>query len=515
VSGNGLWGIVKVGEKMPDRSLNDDAAWGAYPDLFERVPCLITVHDRDYKLIKYNREFAEKFDPKPGSFCYTAYKGRNCKCVNCPVEQTFMDGKSHCSEETGVNKDGSVTHWITRTAPIRNEKGEIIAAIEMNLDVTPSKELEEKLARSEKKYHAIFNNIPNSVFVLDFDSLCVVDCNQMVTTVYGYSTDEMIGKSFLDLFREEDREELASRIRTTSVINKARHLKRDAEVIRVDIWISPGEYPGGKVLLVSTSDITRRLETERQLVQAGKMTTLGEMASGIAHELNQPLSVIKTVSSFFLKKINKKEEIDKDTLMHMLAKVDDNVNRATKIINHMRQFARKSEMDFEEVQVAEIIEKACEILKQQLKVRGIHLSLDTPKDIPKILADPDLLEQVFVNLLVNSRDAIEKKWEETGQSSESDRITIKTRHHGPVVMVDVKDTGVGIPKAIVEKIFEPFFTTKEVGKGTGLGLSISYGIVKDFNGTIEVASPNGGGACFRLKFPVADLKAGQEYDMGR
>ena len=122
-------------------------------------------------MLRYNHEFAKRFDPQPGDFCYHAYKGRDEKCINCPVERTFEDGQTHYGEETGVNKDGTPVHWILRTSPIKNAKGDIVAAIEMSLDITHRKQLEDKLEKSEKKYHEIFNNMPNPVFVLDLDSL--------------------------------------------------------------------------------------------------------------------------------------------------------------------------------------------------------------------------------------------------------------------------------------------------------------------------------------------------------
>ena len=127
------------------------------------------------------------------------------------------------------------------------------------------------------------------------------------------------------------------------MINQVKQVNQSGVTLFVNIWISPAEYPGKKVLLVTTSDITKRLETEQQLIQASKMATLGEMATGIAHELNQPLSVIKTASSFFIRKINRKEPLEDDILFNMLGKIDSNVDRAAKIINHMRQFARKSD----------------------------------------------------------------------------------------------------------------------------------------------------------------------------
>ncbi len=497
--------INTMGKKIADKQAKLNRQRDEYQDLFERVPCLITVHDRNYKLIRFNREFAKMFSPKPDSYCYTAYKGRNEKCLHCPVEKTFQDGKPHYSEEKGVNKDGTKTYWVTRTSPIKNSAGEIIAAVEMNLDITPSKELEEKLEQSERKYYAIFNNIPSPVFVLDFDTLAILDCNHMVTTVYGYAREEIINKSFLDLFKDKDPVIQASRIKSTPVINKTTHKKKNGSVIYVDIRISPSESQWGKVLLVTTSDITQRLETEQQLIQASKLATLGEMATGVAHELNQPLSVIKTVSSFFIKKMNKKEKIAEDTLSAMLVKVDSNVDRASKIITHMRQFARKSDLDLEKVNVNEILERTFEIFSQQLKMRGIQLLWEAKDCLPRIMADPGRLEQVFINLLVNARYSIEKKWGEIGHKSENDKISIQTESEGKYVLVEVRDTGVGIPETLSEKIFEPFFTTKEVGQGTGLGLSITYSIIKECGGNIRVAPIKGEGACFILTFPITDV----------
>ena len=286
------------------------------------------------------------------------------------------------------------------------------------------------------------------------------------------------------------------------MINQVKQLNSQRRPLTVNIRISPAEYPGKKVLLVTTSDITKRLETEQQLIQASKMATLGEMATGIAHELNQPLSVIKTVSSFFIKKIDKKESIEDGILFKMLKKVDGNVDRAAKIINHMRQFARKSDLDLEKVQVNEVLQKAFEIFSQQLKVRGIEVLWDIDNGLPRINADPGRLEQVFINLLLNARDAIEEKWGPQEGGPVDKRIVLKTKIDGSNVVCKVCDTGKGVPQSIADKIFEPFFTTKEVGEGTGLGLSISYGIVKDCGGSIKVVPHRPEGACFVLKFPI-------------
>jgi histidine kinase len=501
--------INQMSDKISEKQAELNEQRREYQNLFESVPCLITVQDRQYKLLRYNHEFAKRFDPQPGDFCYHAYKGREEKCVNCPVDLTFEDGLTHLGEEIGINRDGTPVHWILRTSPIRNARGDIVAALEMSLDITHRKQLEDKLEKSEKKYHEIFNNIPNPVFVLDMETLAISDCNDSVEAVYGFKKGNLINRSFLELFAADERGRFAEVIRTSAEVTKAKQLNDRGVPIFVNIRISPAEYPGKKVLLVTTSDITKRLEAEQQLIQAGKMATLGEMATGVAHELNQPLSVIKTASSFFIKKIDKKEPVEEGTLSKMLRKIDSNVDRASRIIDHMRQFARKSEKDFEKVQVNEVLQRAFEIFSQQLKLRGIHVVWEIENDLPTITADPGRLEQVFINLLINARDALEERWG-SGEDENADRkIILRTRQAGNTVICEVCDSGKGVPRALADRIFEPFFTTKEVGKGTGLGLSISYGIVKECGGNIWVAPNTPVGACFIMSFPIAGNRHGK------
>jgi len=493
--------INQMAEEIEQKQAEVNKQKQEYQKLFEQVPCFITVVDRNFRLIRFNREFAAHFEPKYNDHCFYAYKGRQEKCENCPVEHTFEDGGLHFAEETGIDKNGETRHWIVRTSPITDENGDMIAAMEMSLDITPRKRLEEQLKASEKKYHAIFNNIPNPVFVLDSASLAILDLNDSVAPLYGYSKQELLNRPFTELFHENEADYYREQITASAMINKAKQYNKKGERLYVNVRISPSEYGGHKVYLITTSDITQRLETEQQLVQASKMATLGEMATGIAHELNQPLSVIKTASGFLMKKKRQGASVADTLSASMLEKIDTNIDRATKIINHMRDIARKSELHLEPLNLVEVIEKAHEMFQQQLKLRQIIVQWDIADDPPLIIGDPDRLEQVFINLFVNARDAIEEKWGEGEPPSDGKKITISCRTEGQFQRVEFCDAGAGIPQNMADRIFEPFFTTKEAGKGTGLGLSISYGIIRDCGGSIAVGQSETG-ACFIIKFPI-------------
>jgi histidine kinase len=253
------------------------------------------------------------------------------------------------------------------------------------------------------------------------------------------------------------------------------------------------------------------------LAQASKLATIGEMSTGIAHELNQPLSVIKSASTFlrFLaKKVIEKETpqpgesnavvtIQADALKSLTDEIDSHVDRASRIIRHLRDFGRQSDLSRERVDLNEAIRRAFMLMGTQLQTRGISYHLQLEETLPLIMADMSRLEQVFINLILNARDAIQEMDRDRKGIREEGGISVRTFLDGDRVAVAFRDTGCGIPREILGKIFDPFFTTKKAGEGTGLGLSISYGIVQDYGGKIQVWSVVGTGTIFTLWFPAA------------
>jgi len=242
--------------------------------------------------------------------------------------------------------------------------------------------------------------------------------------------------------------------------------------------------------------------TNAQLTQSAKLAAVGELAAGVAHELNQPLMVIRGYSQELLDGDSIPEWIRKD-----IKHIENQTTRMMRIIDHLRTFARQSHDTFEQVDINIVILESFTLVTQQLRNNNIEIITEFDEEIPRIWGDHNRLEQVFLNLVTNAKDAMEEKG--------GGILTVTTQALHPQedgkeksgrVRVIFSDTGMGIPEEIIDKIFDPFFSTKEVGKGTGLGLSIGYSIVKEHGGTIIADSTVGMGTRFIIEFPVERRK---------
>jgi len=248
----------------------------------------------------------------------------------------------------------------------------------------------------------------------------------------------------------------------------------------------------------TTAEIQRReqelRDKQEQLVQAGKLATLGELTTGVAHELNNPLNNIGLFMGNALDLIGL-GVTDREHIARELQNAMRQVRKATEIISHLRTFGRVAPVSRELVSMNQVIGRALSLMQEQLRLREIEVELDVSAQRAVVMGNPIQLEQVLINLLTNARDAL----------VESPRkiIHISCEVRDGVVDLAFSDTGPGIPEGLERRIFDPFFTTKEVGQGTGLGLSITYGIIKEHGGTIAVANRPGEGATFLIRLPLA------------
>jgi signal transduction histidine kinase len=240
--------------------------------------------------------------------------------------------------------------------------------------------------------------------------------------------------------------------------------------------------------LIIIDDITDRIRLEDQLVQNEKLTSIGLLAAGVAHEVNTPLAVISSYSQMLRKQISPEHPGHK-----LLEKITGQTFRASEIVNNLLSFSRTHATEVSEVDIHRVIADTLSLLEHPLKTARIRLRCDLLAESPVTIGNSGKLQQVFLNLFLNARDAM----------AEGGELQIRTYIADSRIEIVVSDTGAGISRDNIKKIYDPFFTTKTAGKGTGLGLSVSYGIVREHGGNISVESEVGHGTSFRLDFPLS------------
>lgn len=241
----------------------------------------------------------------------------------------------------------------------------------------------------------------------------------------------------------------------------------------------------GRLILID--DITERSELEARLMQSDKLSSIGMLAAGVAHEVNTPLAVISTYSQMLAKQVSGDEQKSR-----LLEKIARQTFRASEIVNSLLNFSRTSRTEFEPVDLNRVINETISLVSHQMEKSGVRVELNLARTLPPIRGNSNRLQQVFLNLVLNARDAM----------ASGGSLSVRSWSEGDAVCAEVADTGEGIAPEHVARIYDPFFTTKAASrKGTGLGLSVTYGIVQEHGGTIDVQSERGAGTLFHLEFP--------------
>jgi two-component system NtrC family sensor kinase len=253
---------------------------------------------------------------------------------------------------------------------------------------------------------------------------------------------------------------------------------------------------------IAKADQEKQLMDE-QIIETGKLASLGEMAAGIAHEINNPVAIMVEEAGWIgdlLEEEEFKNGKNLDEFRRALGQINTQGKRCKEITYKLLSFARKTDSRIQEVQVNKLLEEIITLLAQRAKYTNVVVNTEFQWGLPPIRVSQSELQQVFLNLINNSLDAMEKQ---------GGVINIVSRLQGDAIVVEVTDNGPGIPSANLSRIFDPFFTTKPVGRGTGLGLSICYGIIKKLGGDIEVESQVGEGTSFRVRIPLVPKEEGK------
>jgi PAS domain S-box-containing protein len=408
-------------------------------------------------------------------------------------------------EMARLRKDGTLFQALAVLTPLKDFSGKTLGFVEIARDITEKNSLQKELWKTMEYLENIIQSSVDAIVTTNPKGKIIL-VNRAMEDLVGIPREKMVGQPISRFYGQG----LDEARRIMGILREKGSLKNYETTVvgngrSVSILTSASllRDEGGNIVgtLGVFKDLTekKKLEeelkkTQAHLFQAGKMRALGELVAGVAHELNNPLMAADAFLHVIRANVG-----DNEAIRRRVELIQQCHDRIARIVDHLRNFSRQSKLDFRRLTIAEPIDNALLITGQQLLNKGIRIIKEFQPDLPMIWGDPNQLEQVFLNLISNARDAMEKV---PGRRE----LTIRTaliHHEGwDDIEVQVKDTGTGISEDHLEEIFDPFYSTKEVGKGTGLGLSICYGILEAHGGKIEVESKVGEGTTFRLILPV-------------
>jgi PAS domain S-box-containing protein len=404
--------------------------------------------------------------------------------------------------------DGSRKTIVNSAVPLRNDKGEIFAAVIVNEDITDLKRTEKSLMESEKKYRAIFEESKDAILVSDTGGR-PLDINQAGLELFGYTKEEYLKLDLTELYcNPEDRKLFWQKMLRSGFVNdyEVEMKRKDGEKIIIHLSVSIIKDDEGQVLGYRglAHDVTKRKRLEHQLLQAQKMESIGLLAGGVAHDFNNLLTAISGYGQILQDSVPADDELSQESIEQVLKAAE----RAAELTRSLLAFSRKQVINPKPVLIGTIISNTSKLI-QRIIGEDIEFSVTFSDKKLLVMADAGQIEQVLMNLATNARDAMPHGG---CLSISTEQVVVKDGTEalydlvvpGKYALISVADTGAGIDKKSIKRLFEPFYTTKEVGKGTGLGLSIVYGIIKQHDGSVLVSSEPGQGTTFNIYLPLVE-----------
>jgi len=363
------------------------------------------------------------------------------------------------------------------------------------VDITELKRAEQAMKVGEEKYKTMLNASPDGIVLIDMKGI-ITEVSEIGLELLGANgRDDLVGKDFFRFIPADEKNTVSEIVEKTINEGLAQNIslkirKKNGTIFAAETSVTLIQDRSGEPLayMIIIRDISQRQKMEAKQIHADRMANLGEMAAGIAHEINQPLNIISLIMDKILFESAKTESIDLEFLKIKSDKIFENITRMRNIIDHIRAFSRSQDdylLTFFDLNSS--IENAVSMIGEQYKHLGISLNLHLNKQIPQLFGNNYKFEQVIINLLINAKDAVlEKKKAQTDYFKMI--IGIKSYYRDQMILIEVTDNGIGISSDDINNILLPFYTTKDEGKGTGLGLSICYQIIKEMNGNIEISS---------------------------
>ncbi len=460
-----------------------------YHRYWEEMPCYLSVHDRDFRIIDGNRRFREDFAERMGQYCYKVYKGREEICPNCPVEATFADGHNHPSEQLLITREGIEVPVVVHTTPIFDDAGEVVAVMEMHTDIGEVKRLQSELQRSQERLAQLFEEVPCFITVQGPDRV-IQNANRKFRETFG----DPVGEFCYKMYKHREEQCLVCPMQQTFDTGETREheeilFTKDGSKLNTLCTTAPLRNADGEVeaVIEMCIDITQIRELQSQLASIGLL--VGSISHGIKGLLTGLDGGIYMVNTGFAK--DKPERVEKGWEM-----VQRNVERIRSMVLDILYYAKDRELAVGDVDLAVLVAEFRDGLEKKASDADTTFEIDIAVGTGVFPGDPQAIRAMLLNLLENSLDACRMD-----KDKDSHTIRLGIRRDPEWMVIEVEDNGMGMDQETREKLFSLFFSSKGI-KGTGLGLFISNKIVDKHGGSIGVDAEPGRGTRFEVRLPL-------------
>jgi len=469
-----------------------------YQTLFEKVPCFVAVINRDHRVVKANEAFRRTFGEPTGESCYRLYKQRGMPCGECPVDQTFADGKSHTSRQVGTSRDGRLTHYLVFTAPLVEDGGEISHVIEMALDMTEHEKLQEQLERANVLRKALVDSSLDSIVVLDEEQKIVL-VNPAAESLLGQSSDVLVGRRLPRRLVPQPIGDVLSGDTDHLSIPETEVPLADGSTVPVRLVATRLELADQQIgTAIFAQDLREMKRLESDKLEAERLAAVGQTVAGLAHGIKNIITGLEGgmyVTSSGMRR-GDQERVNKG--WEMLSR---NMGRISELTKNLLAFSRGESFEPEQTDIAAVARDVVELYRDKAAEHGITLRAELPEGVEPAWMDPEGIHSCLANLVSNAVDACMVS---DGSPLE---VVVRVTEQDGTIICEVVDTGCGMDYEVKQKAFTSFFTTKGKG-GTGLGLLLTRKIVQQHGGGIEFDSAPGEGTTFRVSFPRRRLPRG-------
>jgi two-component system NtrC family sensor kinase len=505
--------VSKARGISPSRGTRASTAAGKRPrldllqtaaDIVAALPDAVVVTGTDRRVLAANEAGAELLGWEVGDVVGQAiadHVSPGERAHVAAMEDKVLSGEPQRYEtriikhQTNEERDVAVS-----SGPFR-VNGELIGTVATLRDITDPKRAADTLARSEARYRHLVESASDAIVTLDANGRFTT-VNHAAENISGYKRDELVGQWFAPMLPDDDLPKALGHFQQALAgetgLFETQFYRKDGEARTISVTYSTPQKDEEVLCLIR--DVTDQKMMQEQLIQSEKMSAIGQLVSGVAHELNNPLAGISAFAQLLL--AEKRFPPDQRTAAETIY---SEARRASRIVQNLLTFARQHKAEKVPTAINQVLDDTLELRGYELRVRGIDVRREYDDSLPDTMADAHQLQQVFLNLITNAEQAMEQR------EGHHHRLTVRTRRTADAIRIEIEDTGAGIPPNLIERIFNPFFTTKPTGSGTGLGLSISLGIVREHEGRIWAENAPQAGARFVVEVPITQPRTSGEF----